>query len=131
MNENEISKSGLYEQPVFAIIVRYREEKGFALGLRMRATTYGGLGVVGKGGTRITFMKTCKGGGDGEGRMGGLTGGSVTLGGKTWNGNADSQLNSISLQEVDLEDLTRMRSDLLGEQGPGGGQFDPSLTRVA
>ncbi|KAK3172461.1 hypothetical protein OEA41_005783 [Lepraria neglecta] len=131
MNENEISKGGLYEQPVFAIVVRYREEKGFVLGLRMRATTYGGLGVVGKGGARIKFMKTCKGGGDGEGRMGGLTGGSVTVGGKTWNGNADSKSGSISLQEVDLELLTRMRSTLLGEQGPGGGQFDSSLTRNA
>ena len=60
--------------------------------------------------------------------MGGLTGGSVTLGGKTWNGNADSHFNPISLQEVDLELLTRMRSTLLGEQGPGGGQFDSSLT---
>lgn len=131
MSENEISKGGLYEQPVFAIVVRYREEKGFMLGLRMRATTYWGLGVVGKGGARIKFMKACKGGGDGEGRMGGLTGGSVTVGRKTWNGNADSNPGSMSLQEVDLELLTRMRSTLLGEQGPGGGQFDPSLSKKA
>lgn len=122
MSENEISKGGLYEQPVFALIVRYREEFGFVLGMRMKATTYGGLGVVGKGGARIKFRKTCKGGGDGEGRMGGLTGGSVTVGAKTWSGNADSKSDSTSLQEVDLELLTRMRSSLLSEQGPGGGQ---------
>ena len=72
-------------------------------------------------------MKTCKGGGDGEGRMGGLTGGSVSVGGKTWNSDAKSKSGSTSLQEVDLELLTRMRSILLGEQGPGGGKLDSSL----
>ena len=126
MNENEISKGGLYEQPVFAIVVRHREEKGFVLGLRMRATTCGGLAVVGRGGARIKFMKTSKRGEDGAGRMDGLAGGSVTVGGKTWNGNADSNFGSTSLQEVDLESLTRMRSTLLGEQGPGIGQLASS-----
>lgn len=128
LNENEISKGGLYEQPVFAVVVRYQEENGFVLGMRMTATTYGGLGVVGKGGARIKFMKTRKGGENGGGRMGGLTGGSVTVGGRTWNGNADPKSGSISLQEVDLELITRMRSKLLGEQGPGAGRLDPSLT---
>ena len=57
MAENEVSSSGIYEQPTFAVIVRYEPDKGFAMRLSMRATTYGGLAVKGKKGPRITFVK--------------------------------------------------------------------------
>ena len=124
LHENEVSKSGLYEQPVFAFVVRCREERGFLLGMTIRATTYGGFGIVGKGGARIMFTKAGLGGGDkGEGRLNGLTGGSATVGGKTWSNDVPTDHGPVNLQEVDLENLTQMRAALLGPQGPGGGQF--------
>ena len=128
MNENEVSKSGLFEQPTFAVVVRYREERGFTLGLRLRATTYGGLAVVGKGVSRIKFFKTNVGGKDENRarRLNGLSGGSVAVSGKTWGGDAVSQSGPANLQEVDLEYLTQMRATLLGGQGPGASHLGRS-----
>ena len=57
MTENEVSHSGLYEQPTFAVIVRHDPERGFAMSLSMKATTYGGLAVKGQKKPRITFMR--------------------------------------------------------------------------
>ena len=122
MNENEVSKGGLYEQPVFAVVVRYREACGFVLGLRMSATTCGGLAVVGKGGARIRFTKASRDVGEWVGKMDGLIGGSVTVGSRTWSNPANALAGSTSLQDVDLETITRMRSILLREQGPGYGE---------
>ena len=55
INENEATKSGIYEQPSFAVIVRYSMERGFAMKLGMKATTYGGLSVKGKKVSRTLF----------------------------------------------------------------------------
>ncbi len=42
---------------MFAVIVRYDPEKGFAMKLEVEAATYGGLAVRGKKRPRITFRK--------------------------------------------------------------------------
>lgn len=127
MNENESSKSGIYEQPMFAAIVRYREEQGFVMTLGMKATTYGGLAVMGKGGSRIKFTKGKKQeergkGSEGEQTLPGLVGGSIASGGKTWTAEKDFETSYRQLEEVDLEDMTGMKVKLLSEQGPGGGE---------
>ena len=91
INENEATKSGIYEQPSFAIIVRYGIERGFAMKLSMKATTWGGLSVKGKRGSRTIFQKPGK-------------------------------LMESDLEKEDLEELTRMRVELLGTEGPGAGE---------
>ena len=60
INENEATKSGIYEQPSFAVIVRYGVERGFAMKLSMKATTFGTLAVKGKKASRIIFKKPDK-----------------------------------------------------------------------
>lgn len=60
INENEATKSGIYEQPTFAIIVRYGIERGFAMKLGMKATTFGTLSVKGKKVSRIIFKNSDK-----------------------------------------------------------------------
>ena len=57
IDENEATKSGIYEQPSFAVIVRHGVERGFAMKLGMKATTYGNLAVKGKKGSRVIFKK--------------------------------------------------------------------------
>lgn len=91
MAENEVTSSGIYEQPAFAVVVRYDPEKGFAMRLKVEASTYGGLAVRGKRRPRIIF------------RRGKLP-------------------DSGVLDGVDLEEMTGMRSKLLGKEGPGGGK---------
>ena len=91
INENEATKSGIYEQPSFAVIVSYGVERGFAMRLSMKATTYGGLSVKGKNGSRTVFKKP------------------------------DKQMVG-DLEREDLEELTKMRAELLAEEGPGGGK---------
>lgn len=127
INENEISKSGVHQQPIFAVIVRYREEQGFVMKLEMRATTYGGIPVMGKGGSKIKFTKGKKQQERGKGRkeeekMPGLVGGSIAAGGRTWTAENDSETSNPRLEEKDLESLTGMKVKLLAEQGPGGGK---------
>lgn len=55
IDENEATKSGIYEQPSFAVVVTYNVEKGFAMKLDMKGTTFGGLSVKGKKGSRTIF----------------------------------------------------------------------------
>ena len=55
INENEATKSGIYEQPSFAVIVRYSPDRGFAMKLGMEAKTYGLLHVKGKKISRTLF----------------------------------------------------------------------------
>ena len=55
IDENEATKSGIYEQPSLAVIVRYSMERGFAMKLGMEAKTYGGLPVKGKKVSRTLF----------------------------------------------------------------------------
>ena len=90
INENEATKSGIYEQPSFAVIVRYSMERGFAMKLGMKATTYGGLSVKGKKVSRTLFT------------------------------NPEKQMDT-DLEKEDLEELTKMRASLLGNEGPGAG----------
>ena len=55
MNENEVSKGGIYEQPMFAVVVRHTHDRPFRMMLTIKATTCAGLPVTGKGGARIMF----------------------------------------------------------------------------
>ena len=57
MTENEVSRSGIYEQPTFAVVVRHDPEKGFAMRLTVKATTYGTLPVKGQKKPRIIFTR--------------------------------------------------------------------------
>lgn len=91
INENEATKSGIYEQPSFALIVRHSVERGFAMKLGMKATTYGALSVKGKKGSRTIFKTPAK------------------------------QMDT-DLEKEDLEELTKMRAELLAKEGPGGGE---------
>ncbi|KAL8785776.1 MAG: hypothetical protein Q9213_003154 [Squamulea squamosa] len=124
MNENEVNKGGIYEQPIFAIVVRYTQDLPFTMALKIKATTYGGLPVTGKGGSRIRFnpikaiqpsptkqMKSTSR----------LTGGSFEVGNREWISSGGRPEAPIDLDTVDLEDLTRMKIVLLSKQGPGAG----------
>lgn len=122
LSENEARKSGIYQQPIFVAIVRYREERGFVMTLGMKATTYGGLAVRGKGGSKIKFTKGNKQQEKGEQQMPGLVGGSIASGGTTWTSNKDSETSQQLLEDEDLEIMTGMKANLLAEEGPGGGR---------
>lgn len=41
MNENEVTKSGIYEQSMFAVIVQHVQDQSFTMALKLKATTYG------------------------------------------------------------------------------------------
>lgn len=92
MTENEVSSSGIYEQPTFAVIVRHDLEKGFAMKLSVKAVTYGGRTVKGQKKPRIIFKK---------GKL----------------------PHDTILDIIDLEEMTEMRANLLGMEGPGGGRL--------
>ena len=91
IHENTATKSGIYEQPSFAVIVRYDVEKCFAMKSEMKATTLGGLAVKGKKSPRIAFRKKA----------------------------GTSCSDAVHLEDIDLEEETQMRVALLGDQGPG------------
>lgn len=57
MAENGVTSSGIYEQPAFVVVVRYEPDKGFAMRLKVEASTYGGLAVRGKRRPRVTFKR--------------------------------------------------------------------------
>lgn len=133
MKENEVSKSGIYEQPTFAMIVRFEEDHGFILTLNMKATTYGGLAVTGKSGTRIKFMKRTGTVQGDERTMAGLNGGAIQVGSRIWGGTEDSPKKigltenvkssqrggmGTVLQDIDLAQLTQVEAMLLGQHGP-------------
>lgn len=124
VTENEVGRGGIYEQLKLAMVVRHAEGRGFVMTLRMKAVTFGGLPVSGKGGARIKFLA---GKGDKHGRRMGnqmamptLEGGSLQVGGQTWTGDAVPG-SSCALEKLDLEALTGMEKALLGAQGPGAG----------
>ncbi|KAL8990708.1 MAG: hypothetical protein Q9177_000708, partial [Variospora cf. flavescens] len=125
MNENEVSKGGIYEQPTFAVVVRHVREQPFAMCLKIKATTYGGLPVTGKGGSRILFKASSKGHQATENKPAKpttrLTAGSFEVGSQKWTSSNAEPEAPENLAAVDLESLTKMRADLLSEQGPGGG----------
>lgn len=120
MHENEVVRGGVYEQPIFAVVVRYREGEPFMMALSIRATTYGGLAVIGKGGTRITF-RPGKHGAKKQPAMSDLTGGTVQVEGQTWGAKqgALTEPAKADLETLDLEALTGMKAELLSAQGPG------------
>ncbi|KAI4090595.1 MAG: hypothetical protein LQ344_004642 [Seirophora lacunosa] len=112
MNENEVSKGGIYEQPMFAVIVRHAQDQPFTMALKLKATTYGGLPVVGKGGSRILFRPP---------NSPQATTGSIEVGGHRNRTSSRTEGEATDLATVDLEALTQMKAILLSEQGPGGG----------
>ncbi|KAL8700753.1 MAG: hypothetical protein Q9201_005281 [Fulgogasparrea decipioides] len=125
MNENEVSKGGIYEQPLFAVITRHTKDQPFTMSLKVKATTYGGLPVTGRGGSRILFTPS-----KARQQLGKhiakstarLTGGSFEVGKKQWISSQETPNAPVDLSVVDLENLTQMRSVLLSDQGPGAGQ---------
>ena len=132
MNENEVSKGGIYEQPMFAVVVRHTQDRPFTMMLKIKATTYGGLPVTGKGGARIMFkpanadQNPVKKAPKSTSR---LVGGSFEVGSQQWTSAPESCAPPADLEETDLEFHTQMRSILLSKQGPGAGQsiFHPPV----
>ena len=125
MNENEVSKSGIYEQPMFAVVVRHEKEQPFTMRLKIKATTYGGVPVVGKGGSRILFTPARAVGQAGKKAPKATTrlvGGSFEVGDQRWMSSQEASSSPEYLETMDLEDLTQMRSSLLSKQGPGAGK---------
>ncbi|KAI9847888.1 MAG: hypothetical protein M1838_000696 [Thelocarpon superellum] len=126
LHENEVVKGGVYEQPLLAVVVRHDPSGApFTMALSMKATTYGGISVTGKGGSRITFRP---GKHDPElnsdstlASMAGLAGGAVQMGGQTWQAMAgvSTEPSREDLDVTDLEALTGMKAALLGLQAPG------------
>ena len=124
LNENEVSKSGIYEQPTFAVIIRHMEERPFVLSLSMKATTYGGLPIKGKQASRITFKPpnmSRQQQPEGQPTLPGLSRGSMQIGNQTWNAEQEPLNQPLDLDSVDLERLTQMKANVLGQQGPGAG----------
>ena len=125
MNENEVSKGGIYEQPEFAVIVRHAQGRPFAMTLKIKATTYGGLPVRGNGGSRILF-KPATAEEDPTKMLSKLTsrvtGGSFKVANQQWSSAQSDPEPPNNIKTMDLESLTRMRSKLLSQQGPGAGQ---------
>lgn len=132
MNENEVSKGGIYEQPMFAVIVRHAQGRPFAMTLKVKATTYGGLPVRGNGGSRISF-KPAKAEESPTKKVvkptSRLTGGSFEVGDQQWTSAQRDPEPPSYIDGMDLESLTQMRSTLLSPQGPGAGNciFSSSL----
>ena len=113
MNENEVSRSGIYEQPTFAIIVRHEPGSPFAMTVNIKATTYGGIPVKGKRGSRITLKPPKEDQRD-----------------QSYSIQVDSSASSSvrgsvgslhELTDLDLGSETSMKEKLLSRQGPGGG----------
>lgn len=129
INENKVSRGGIFESPKLCVILRHKERK-FAMSLSMKATTYGGLPIVGKGGSRITFTPPWKKTQENISRLPsytesvsnilpGLENGSIEMGSQTWTGEEKDIFKPVVLDDEDLEELTHMRAVLLGQQGPG------------
>ena len=124
MNENEVSKGGIYEQPMFAVVVRHTHDRPFTMMLKIKATTYGGLPVTGKGGARIMFKAASAyqdSGKKAAKATSRLAGGSFEVGNQQWTSAAAGCVLPADLDEMDLEFQTQMRSMLLSQQGPGAG----------
>ena len=113
INENEMSKSGIYEQPIFATVLRHGPGRPFTMAVNIKATTYGGRAVKGKKGSRITF-KPPKEGFNGRG-------GSIQVGSKSWAPTKGAKSSRDDLSSIDLQNETRMLEKLLNQQAPGGG----------
>jgi len=127
VNENEINKSGIYERPKFAIIVRHADQARFSMAVRIRVTTLAGLPIVGKGGSRIIFTPNQRHDVEENNQqtsLRGLDGGSISTCGQTWIPAIQSVSGQKDLAEEDLEDLTRMEAILLGKNGPGAPSAD-------
>lgn len=107
INENKITKSGIYEQPKFATIVRHQDQTRFSMTLRITATTLAGFPVIGKGGSRIIFTPKQRHQADESNQP---------------NLHDESPLQDLA--EENLEDLTRMEAILLGGKGPGAPPTD-------
>ncbi|KAL8726742.1 MAG: hypothetical protein Q9166_006537 [cf. Caloplaca sp. 2 TL-2023] len=125
MNENEVNKGGIYEQPVFAVIVRHAEDQPFTMTLKIKATTYGGLPVKGKGGSRILFNPSRSSSKKSSKSTTRLTNGSFEVGSHQFTSSQETLVAPPELDKIDLETLTQMRAVLLSSQGPGAGPALP------
>lgn len=130
ISENEISKSGIYEQPRLAVIVQHAPGAKFTMSLDLKATTLAGWAVKGKGGATLKLDPNRQ---------------AVAVGGREWDttsassnknppatpppayestapGNENAGRNLLDLGTIDLEGLTGMAAALLGASGPGAMQ---------
>ena len=127
VNENEVNKSGIYEQLKFAIIVRHADQTRFSMALRIRTTTLAGFNIVGHGGSRIIFTPNKQHDVEENNQqksLSGLDGGSISTCGQTWVPAIQRSSGHKDLAEENLEDLTRMEAILLGRNGPGAPAAD-------
>jgi hypothetical protein len=127
IHENEVSRGGIFEDPKHCVILRHTEFN-FDMSISMKATTYGGLPIIGKGGARITFTPPATMHTIGSGPthvepdskvLPGVDRGSIAMGKHTWAVQDTGLSKPVKLDDEDLEQLTQMRADLLGPQGPG------------
>ena len=122
VNENEVNKSGIYEQLKFAIIVRHADQTRFSMALRIRVTTLAGYHIIGNGGSRIIFTPNQRHDVAEDSQqihLDGLDGGSISTCGQTWKPAVQRSSGQKDLADEDLEELTRMEAILLGRRGPG------------
>lgn len=127
ITENEVSRGGIIETPKLCVILRHTE-RSFDMSLKMKATTYGGVPIIGKGGSQITItppsttqsIEPMPNDTESESTsLPGLDGGSIAMGKHIWTGQEAGISKSAKLDDEDLEQLTQMRAVLLGPQGPG------------
>ncbi|KAL8773758.1 MAG: hypothetical protein Q9209_001526 [Squamulea sp. 1 TL-2023] len=94
------------------------------MALKIKAMTYGGLPVTGKGGSQIRFnpLKAIQPSSRRQLKpTSRLTGGSFEFGGQEWISSGEPPEAPIDLDTIDLEAVTQMKHMLLSEQGPGAG----------
>ena len=96
-----------------AMIVRHDPGRPFTTSVNIKATTYGGVAVKGKKGSRITFNPPKKGHG--------LRRGSIQVGSQFWAPRQEAESGGNDLSSVYLQSETHMQEKLLGQQAPGGG----------
>ena len=116
IQENPVTRGGIYEEPRLAIVISNTANLPFNITVFARATTFGGLPVRSKGGSRISISPPNK---EHPGIVSQPASQNIT------NSNdepslASEQISAVKdLRNLDLEQLTGMRAALLGQQAPG------------
>lgn len=113
IHENSVAKDGIYP---LCNIATYEELRNFKLAVSIKATTFAGISIVGKGPSSILFIP-----GSEFNRlptttsqsMTNLSGGSLSVSQKTFVPSAMTSVSSRDLEQDDLEALTGMSKMLL------------------
>lgn len=129
IGENEVNRSGIYEAPNFAVIVKHRPQTKFSIALKLKATTLGGFDINAKNKPQIVLTPTTTPRQDGDMSTSsdgnatapspGLPGDSTVNAGDTGTAASSNTRHLENLENVDLAKLTRMEDILLGPQAPG------------